>query len=340
MATVKEVDRKVSVDAESMSVTRTLDVYPYADYLKVVNLLLGGYSNVGPLLYYRAPARDPYHPFCFCQSIDIDGVGAIGTTQPDGITILNAKNGYSICARLTAVYKPLGKATADEVENADDDGNDSDEKPQEKPEIDRAEQSWTFAAQQLTLPTEYYRFKNGGGPHPSLVKGINATKKIPRIEYSLMRHFVVNIPVDAITALIGRINRDPFRVGKAVWPAECLRFDGADVKQKITNRGMKLYDVSYKFSVMPIIDTYADGETQEIVTSAYSPDKVTVPASTTSGRVGWNRVYRPERGYWDKLVLQSDADRQIYNYAEDYTQTNSRGREVGGFNLLFHPRST
>lgn len=332
--TITEISRKANYTRDGLTVTRVLDVYPYAAVGPLSYEMLGGPRYYNGRIIRRLPERDPWLPQCFCDSIDSEGMGKFhgaGRTENNASYMLASLNYYD-WARLTVTYKTptpndFGSATPDEVENASGDNS------SEQSEIELASQSFDFSAQQLTLPMNHFQFKYGYNNNTALMSNINSTKVIPRIDYTLQRHYVARRPIAAITSLLGRINKNKFNLGVAVWPAETLRFDGASIQQKITTDGAKFFDVTYKFSIMPVYDKVAT--TKEVVQNN-SPQTITTPSATKMDFVGWNRIYRPDRTFWDYLQETKDATRGIYLFDTDVTQAGAGT----GFNLLFNPRAS
>jgi len=342
--TVSEVSRTVSYNRDSLTVTRILNVRPYSAIGLLAYQMLGGARFINGRIRRILPSRDPWLPQCFCESIESTGGGKFLGAVPaenNANAMLNAQNVYDF-GILTVSYKTPEKSTPEEVEAASEEGDDG---GSENSEIELASQSWDFSAQALTLPLNFYQFKNGNPTNTAQLTNVNATKTIPKIDYNLMRHRVARRPIQAITALVGRVNKNPFNLGVAVWPAETLRFEGAHIDQKITMDGFKFFDISYKFTIMPIFDFVATSmQTKEMKTTGsggsgdpFVTKEVVVPSKTAKQFVGWNRIYRPDMGYWDRLVEHGFAPpyRNVYKDDQEITQTG-----VGkGFNLLFNPKA-
>lgn len=327
MATAVEISRKVSATRTGVTVTRVIDVEPYSGWYSVCESILGGVKLIGGALIRVPPYSDPSVPWAFADSVDVEGIGAfVGMAPASLATTMAAKNFYRR-ARLTIQYKSL-EATENEVKDAT--GNDGDDAQQE---IELASQSLDFGSTQLTLPNTNMRFRYSPAPNPAINP---ITKTIPTLKLVFARHLVVTRPINAITSLIGRINYSSFRIGTTSWPAETVRFDGATSTQKVTNLGIKFYEITYTFSIMPVFDRIA------ISKEDYNSDPkvLTTKSQTTRAYVGWNRVFRADRNFWDRLVAQSDDPayqfRQMFEYDKDITQ-NLRGSQVSGFKLLFHP---
>lgn len=327
MATAVEISRKVNATRTGVSVTRVIDVEPYSSWYSVCSTILGGVRLIGNALVRVPPYSDPVVPWAFADSVDVEGLGAfVGASPADLATTMAAQNFYRR-ARLTIQYKSL-EATENEVKDATgDDGDDAQQ------EVELASQSMDFGSTQLTIPNTNMRFRYSKVPNPAINP---ITKTIPTLKLVFARHLVVTRPVNAITSLVGKINYSSFRVGTTTWPPETLRFDGANCTQKITNLGIKFHEITYTFAVMPVFDRIA------ISKEDYNSDPkvITQPSQTKRDYVGWNRVFRADRNFWDRLVAQSDDPayqfRQMFEYDKDVSQT-LRGGKVSGFRLLFHP---
>lgn len=324
---VHEVSRKATYGREGLTVTRVLDVYPFSQAAPLAYEMLGGPRFRNGRIFRRLPERDPWLPQCFVENIDSEGMGvfsgAIPTTN-NASYMLNSKNTYEF-ARLTVTYKTPEKTTPEEKEAAEK------EDSTEQSEIDLASQTFDFSAQSMTLPTTYMKWANGAILNPSIrPEGTNAIKMMPKIDYALTRHEVATRPLVAITTLVGRINKSAFNLGVAIWPPETLRFEGANISQKLTSDGFKFFDINYKFSIQPVYDLVATSV--EVLDNAGT---IITPSKTKLAFVGHNRIYRWDRGYWDYVKEVSSVKfRGNYLYDEDITQGS-----VKGFRLLFNPRS-
>ena len=326
MTTLVEESRKVSAATDGLTVTRVFQCRPYAAFPSVLNSLLGGVAVVGGRLVRTLPARDPYLPLCLCQEATVEGVGAFGSGAIASVPVtLATANGYDGYAQITATYKTINGQQQQQQDQSQGPNN------TDQNEMDLADLSWDTSAQQLTLPNKYYDLQFS--PTRTLaVAGVNATRTLPRLSLTVNRHMVINNPTSATLQLAGRINRTAFTFGGQYFPAETLRYESSHVSQKITNQQVKFYEVSHKFEVQGTYDVYATGA--EVV-NAYD-GAVRTPATTATGYVGWNRIFVPDRGYWDRPQLVSDNTRGIFLYDDGITQTLG-GRSVAGFRLLFHP---
>lgn len=325
MAEVTEVSRKQTLSREGATVTRVLRVKPYYAWSDVALLLLGGIRVIGGTLVRTPPLGDPAIPWAFAKSVDVDGFGAItGTGYVAPEIQLRTYNNYQ-AATLTVTYESNALTEADMTPGQT-----------EQNEMDLANQSTDISAQQLTLPSSYFFFLNSPNL-PLGLAGVNAVKTMPNMKYVVARSQVVNEPIDAYTKLVGRINRNPFRIGRRTWQAETLRLDGVTTSQKITNLGFKYYDIQYTFAVQPAYDYVATSV--ETVDSS-DPKIVTTPSTVGTDFVGWNRVFRADRGFWDrpqcKDPIAGTITKGMYEYDDGISQV-ILGSVVSGFRLLFNP---
>ena len=156
----------------------------------------------------------------------------------------------------------------------------------------------------------------------------------------LVRHFVINEPLIAYSKLIGRVNYAQMKIGKKIWPPETMRLDGVHTSQKITNLGLKYFELQYTFAIQPVWDNIA---TSRETTNSTDPKVVVTRSSTQKAYVGWNRIYRGDRGCRDRLVsfdpITNTNNRQLYEYDKDVNQIIG-GVTIRGFRLLFHPGAT
>jgi hypothetical protein len=72
----------------------------------------------------------------------------------------------------------------------------------------------------------------------------NATVAVVTMEHDIEWSYVLNPPWSAVRSTIGRVNAYSF----AGSPSECLLFLGADCSREVTNKGLKRWRMSYKFS--------------------------------------------------------------------------------------------
>lgn len=313
-----ELDRKVKRSRDGVEVTRKFSLWPYENYPQVTQRILGYiyYSNgqFGRVM----PLADPIEANCFAESVSVDGVGAF--THANN-TKLNFTQEYQLLnanlyteADITVQYRSNTFTSTQWASNN---------------EGILLGLSFTFSGQQLTLPSEFYTWANS----PSVnigQSGTNAVKTIPKCGMQVARYYCINRPINAITQLLGKINATDILWQDVLFPAGTLRFDSADIKEKTTYNDVKYYEITYKMEVQTIWEEYA--------TSAETVDAtgvITVPSSTAYGYVGWNRVYRPDRGFWDELKT-CNGGKKPYVLDSVVTQTIN-GATVTGFNLLTDP---
>ena len=297
------------------SVVRTFRVEPYIDGILLASKLLGGVKLIGGRIVRFLPARDPVLPWCYCDSVEIEGLGVFGSALPLGFTVLSAANGYENGAVLVATYKTqdTDQATIDQTggtpgAEGDPSGGQSTDA---QSEIDVATETYDFSIQQLTLPNDRYKWSSD--TKLLLNTNIGAVKGIPKIDYMLSRHLVPRLPKTAIRDMLGRVNRYAFTVAGDMWPKETLRFDGASVNRKITNEGAKYYEIGYKLAIQSTYDKIESG---------------------IRDYVGWQRLFRPDTDRWE-TVTTAGGGKFLYEYDDDAPAQNG----ISGLKLLFDPRS-
>ena len=299
--TLLDISREENVTPEGIEVTRVFHCTPYSARAAVYDTLIGGVRLRGGILSRVLPASDPYFPWCRVDSIQTSMLDEDYLVSPSpGVSPLRVGSPYNGPAVMTVHYKTPHYTAPEEIELVN--------------------QSWEFSAQNLTLPNERYGWKNDDPISPSndddpsellAFSGIAATKTIPRLEYAITRHLIPRKPINAIMKLLGRINKTTFTVGRDRYPPGTLRFDSASASQKVTNRGIKFFDVTYKFAVMPVFDWIDEKKLKQ-------------------GFVTWNRLFDPRKGFWRRVVLFKDPKRGIYLF-----DTDIKGLKSKGFRLLF-----
>lgn len=321
--TIKECSRSEVLSPSGVQTTRTFLVEPYNARGECYADLLGGVRLLGGRLVRVPPLSDPaYLPARVseirCEPIEQDTLNGAVFGNSYNPLLRNAP--YSGPAELTVTYKtpdgspgdPLGPNDAETIDNAAGKG------AGEFQEIELATLAWDFSAQNLTLPNKFYQWA-GGADAGKLLQNTNvgATKTIPRFELSLERKFIPKKPTQAIIQNLGKVNQAAIRVGFDLYPAETLRFDSAQVRQAITNVGLKFFNITYKFTCMPVFEKTEGGAV---------------------AHVGWNRLFNPRTGRWTTVQVAGDGTK-IYPYDQTIIQTLA-GRAVRGFNLLFHPMAS
>ena len=334
MATVIEISRKQTVSRDGASVIRVFEIEPYASWGQMVNMLLGGVRLIGKFLYRTPPLGDPYIPWAFAKSVDVEGVGTFhGQISQVPLTQIRTKSYYRR-ARLTVTYETM-QVTQSDMQNATNPSPNAGDIQ----EIELATQTVDISAKVLTMPNYYYRFRYSPNMTPGQTQN-NVVKVFPEMKLVTVRHFVINEPLIAYSKLIGRVNYAQMKIGRKIWPPETMRLDGVHSSQRLTNLGLKYFEIQYTFAIQPVWDNIA---TSAEVLSSTDPRVVTTRSTTQKAYVGWNRIYRGDRGLWDRLISYNPVttlnDRQLYEYDTDVTEVIS-GYTISGFRLLFHPGAT
>lgn len=309
---------------DGLTVTRTYLITPGSAWLSAARQLLGGIKYIGGQLIRVPGLVDPELPGMFCEDVTVEGVGTFtSSTAVSGYQMFLTSPAYD-AVRLQVKYSTY----------IPDD-------------VDLLTEDFDITAQCLTLPDEFFGFLGTGtlgtdmpvSPPGNTKIGANITQ--PTISYGLVRHCVQKLPDTAMRRLLGRINQNALTLNivtgavheiddnKAAnisylkttktFPAETLRYDGANVRRKVSLYGVHFYEVTYKFEINPNYDKIETG---------------------SSDYVGWNRVFNPSTDRYERLVLaKSGSTRQTFKFAEDYSQT-IKGKEVSGFSLLFTSGAT
>lgn len=267
--------------------------------------LLGGFRMEAGVFRYFWPKADAVFPWLYASDVKLDPI-------EDDYLLDTAEDEaqYANDMKVTVIYEPRV------IE-----------------EVDLVRRERDFTVRNLTLPNQYMKWKTTktDGGDPTLVgnDGIQATKTFPQVDYHVTRYFVRREPADAINQLAGRVNEKGMTLGNDHFRKETLRFEGAKTSQRVTNFGVKFWEITYKFIVLPVYDKIV--EYAEIAFDA-SPDDLTW--------VGWNRIFNPRVSKWERVVLSTDATRGMYEYDTDVPDQRIRGNLVEGFNLLFTDGAT
>jgi hypothetical protein len=303
-----------------LSIITTYRVSPGSAVIEFMQRLAGGPKQLGNRIVFVRPHADPQCPWLYAQDITS---APLDDSYP---SLGSADNSFTVPAHydemmVTATYKrpkfevPEGGDSTDSTDKPETPSGDETE------EIELATASWDFAGQSQKIPGSRLGWDNGAGAIDKLIQNTgndSATWVIPTIQIASVRHFVPVKPSTAITSMYGRINKSAFRIGGDTWAAETIRFDGASVSRKYTNRGAKYFELTYKFAIMPVYDKIGSG-------------------AFDFGYVGWNRKYDFDAGYWRKVITAGTVQRAIFLLDEDAPTQTIGGRVVKGFNLLFHP---
>lgn len=315
----QELERKVKTGLKGSVVTRKFSLQPYDAFPDVVAQILGQIRYVNGKLIRTLPMNDSLLPQCFATEVNIDGVGAFTSannpTTGKLFDVLNATNSYAE-ADLTVTYESGSHTSAQMATNS---------------EAVLCTMDFDFSGKSLTLPNEYFNWVNS--PTYNLSQSaVNATKFLPECQTQIVRHYCVNRPINAILKLASRINAADFTVQDILFPKETLRFETANIKENVTYNDVKYYEINYKFSVQGIYELCATANE-----TLASDGTISVACTTALDYVGWNRIFRPDRGYWD-YVISNVGSRKPYLPDTDITQSVSIGT-ITGFEILFHPEA-
>jgi len=313
-------DYQFEVGRDGGAATRILSVAPFTEWPTVAGRLLGGVFYINGQLVRRMPMAHPWMPNCYAKKVRVKGVGAFADgdnpTTTDMESVLSGSFAHAE-AELEVEYETNTFTNADWNSGA---------------EYLLVGMTWEFTGQNLTLPTEYYRWKNST-TMPIALSGVNASKTLPKAGVQIVRFYTVNRPVNAILQLEGKVNAVAMEFQDITFPIETMLFEGAQITEKCTWNNVKYYEINYKFTINGIYEPYATtGETLN------ASGVVTAASSTSTGYVGHNRIYRPDRGFWDYIETTSGT-KKIYPNDTDVSQMLG-GISVAGFALLIHPQAT
>lgn len=345
MPTIKEMKRRVTGSLENETVERVLYIAPdtgeeatvYQYAVDLMYRILGGSSPIGPQMVRRSPFFDPYLKGCYASEVEINGgLGYFKTGETPSAEKMLTKKSYYEGIEFIIRYKSL--------EAEQDQGGGSPTQDQDE-EIELATEQWDFGAQNLTqtdIAMMWSKHDSLTPPQePIANEEARPVKTIPKMDYTLTRNYVTNLPRTAISALLGKVNgttwgKAPKKGVDRTYAAETLRFDGATISRRITSKKVEYFKVAYKFAHNPIWE--------EIFTAGTVPPDVAAKsgASIAVGFVGWNRIWRQKYNWWEYVYAatgSSLASRKLYKYDTTYDQP-IKGVLVSGFNLLFHPAAT
>ena len=137
---------------------------------------------------------------------------------------------------------------------------------------------------------------NGKGILVTNLKTI--TKIIPKIEILQKRVFLKNVPNLTTQSLIGSVNLTGYKLGQqdnnnmVFYPSETLLFLGCPVVRKHRFDDKTMFECSLKFAANLYRDKTDGGYTGQ--------DYVT-----------WNRLFRPETGTWERMLMGA-LDEPLY----------------------------
>jgi hypothetical protein len=307
-----------------LTISRRMYCEPYTGIVSLMSDLFGGYRKLGKTILLIPPLRHPLFPWTRCTGIQIapfEKMGYIPASSTTGIRGLaripvpvNPVTGAVGKAEVTATYT-LPTLPEDQ---ADSNGGDADQ------QMDIASESWDFGSQRLTLLNEFYKWEINGPPKRP--QDFQVTKTLAESRVQLTRHKCLTIPITTVSRLTDTINKSAFRIVNSVIPAYCCRFDGMSAARRLTTgQGLIFYEITYKFSLRLIYD--------------YTED-----APTTRSYVGWNRIFNPEKGYWERLInypTYAAGPRGIYTLDEDIypPSTQPNAKPIKGLQYLFSPRA-
>jgi hypothetical protein len=305
-----------------LEIVRTVLVTPYTDAPAIVATLLGEVKMSGGGYQRVLPHRDPLYPFCRCQEASVPAVDSLNVANiPTTADALNVAE-YGSVARIVATYRPF------ENEDAGD----------EAEELEIATETFDFKPLIQQSPNHWWVVENGTDTDVLPREGMQFAKTYSVIDYTLTRNFCLTVPTLSMAKLANRVNKEAFSFNKRsktsrvvqrrTWPAETMRYDGANVQRRITNKGIPFYTIAHKFGIMPqfdLIDT--------TVESAVDP--------INPNFVGWNRIFSHRLGVWKRPILKARQGlpnpRQANIYLDDYEIYETiKGQTVRGFDLLFN----
>lgn len=361
MANVYEENREEKHTRGGLEITRTLRVEPYTYAPTAIALLLGEIKLAGGGFTRILPHRDPLYPSCRCQAVD---VSPVETLNVPGVVTTNlavlSSWGRSASARLVATYRPL-------------DGEDNSDQPDE---IEYAQESFDFKYLVQQSNNQWWSFADEVGDDGIVQmarEGAQFAKTYPVIDYMLTRNYVLQLPTLSICKLMNKVNKSPFSFSKKInagvsaaqaaaaaagtpatiipaslerrtWAAETMRFEGAQISRRFTNKSVPFYTVGMRFSILAEWGLCGDIPGAPALVTSGAPPVTTFDESKVKYHfVGWNRIYRFKRGFWQypklnfttNTIKAANQDR-IYLHDEDVTET-IKGKTVKGFKLLFTP---
>ena len=340
MPTIKEKKRRVTGSLENETVERTFFIAPdtgeeatvYQYAVDLMYRILGGSSPIGPQMVRKSPFFDPYLKGCYASEVEINGEGYFKTGETPSLEKMLTGKSYYEGVEFVIRYKTM---EAEQDQGGGSPTQDHDE------EIELATEQWDFGAQNLTQTGKllWAKSDNNGPLEPIENEEAKPVKTIPKVDYTLTRNYVVNLPRAAISGLLGKVNGSVF--GKAPkkgidrsYPIETLRFDGATISRRITSKKVEYFKVAYKFAHNPIYE--------RIFNLGDATPLAVKDATLSKGFVGWNRIWREAFGWWEHVYSPSGPtldERKLYKYDSTYSQS-IKGVAVSGFNLLFHPAAT
>jgi hypothetical protein len=334
--TIWEESRDEEFGDGNTVITRIFRVEPYSSRGDFVADLLGSVRFFGDEIVRYPPARDPWFPFCWCVSAKVRHIEVLNSPEnvASGSAAAIQKNSAA-SGRVVAVYKSLDRDLAPPGVGPGGPGNSN-----ENTEKELASEEWDYSNVQFTLPNAFWKWADD----EALIKRDTPMWiTLPKIDLTLVRHFCLTKPHQAILTLGGKVNKSKF----GIWPPETLRFDGLHAGRRIMSRGIPYWDLTYKFAAFPHYDNVAD----VVPRGPGDPMPATQWVPGIKGNfkldnvrkdfVGWNRKYRPAIGRWcyPESVgdLPGEPKHRPYLFDEDVPDQVIRNRAIKGFWQLFHP---
>lgn len=167
------------------------------------------------------------------------------------------------------------------------------------------DEAWDFAAQTMSL------VGNNFGQNPNQlvwssdlepITNITAIVKIlPKIEFAQRRVFVSSLPAPVQRQMIGSVNDGTLSAGASgdgmqeQWDPQTVLLTGLPNVRRWRFDGQQIFQSGIKLAINTYWDYLLDEETE--------------------GYVTWNRLYRPDKGGWDTVLVGPNAD-YIYPTAD------------------------
>jgi hypothetical protein len=154
------------------------------------------------------------------------------------------------------------------------------------------DEAWDFSSQVMSLIGNNFGQNDpqslkwsDGNPITNLT---SIVKIIPKVELMQRRIFCPTLPNETQRKLIGQVNAGTLTMGAAgqgqqcQWPAGTMLLVGLPSVRRWRFDGNAIFEIGPKFAVNLYQDKLEDGST---------------------GYVTWNRLYRPNKGYWDTVQV-------------------------------------
>lgn len=316
--TIKDLNVNMSAEQSrgdsKLTVTREMKITPMSAMPEVFDTFLGGFRKVGRRIVRIPAMRHPLFRWARCTKIDAKPFDVL---KYNAASVIGAgqinKYAYADSALVTATYSLPDITESDEQESGAGQGD-------EEQEIDLCSESWDYSYKNLTLPAHYMKWQSSD----EVIRPdeLAAYLTQPVITCTIVRHRVLNKPIGAILALLGKINGNELRLVSDRFPVGTVRFDGLQANRRLTTaKGLQYFELSYKFMATGNYGRCADLD----------------GASTWAG---WNRAFNPKTAMYDRIVWAADETRQLFEYDDEAWTTTIGGRTIEGFSNLFHPLAT